>query len=296
MSGRLPKHYVDDCLAKEQFTVHIYEIYPIYPNHITSLFPQSNHPAPDWNGPCRCIDYSLIQRSHPTGTFLAEITSNWPDSCRTFVIPSLVGGWQRGGQFNTQNRIQGAMSGTFGDRGRALEDAFFAKKDQQLLEALRSQLDNCESAADKLQAVSGITDAAILEQLASHGMTPETLAAVVLIPLVQVAWADYVMDDREKKAILDGAKATGLQESDPIYTLLASWIDHKPEATLMETWRHYAIELKAMVSASVMAKISHTIIHRSREVALAAGGILGLGNKISKAEQVVLDEIETLLK
>lgn len=164
------------------------------------------------------------------------------------------------------------------------------------MEALRSHLDTCESAADKLQAVSGISDAAVLEQLTSHGITPETLAAVILIPLVEVAWADYVMDDKEKKAILDGAKATGLKESDPIYTLLASWIEQKPEASVMETWRHYASELKAIVTAGAMEKISHTILHRSREVALAAGGILGLGSKISKAEHAVLDEIESLLK
>lgn len=188
------------------------------------------------------------------------------------------------------------MSETFGDRGRALEDAFFAKRDQQLLEALRSSLENCESAADKLRAVSGISDKAVLDQLVEHGMTPETFAAVILIPLVEVAWADYVMDAREKKAILEGAKSTGLKEDDPIYQLLASWVEEKPEAALMEKWRVYATELKAMVGATAMSKISHTILHRSREVALAAGGILGLGNRISKAEQAVLDEVEKVLK
>jgi len=157
-------------------------------------------------------------------------------------------------------------------------------------------LDNCESAADKLQAVSGIKDAAVLKQLTDHGITAETLAAVMLIPLVEVAWADYVMDDREKKAILDGAKSSGMDESCSTYALLASWIEEKPAAALMDTWRKYATELKAIVSASAMARISESIIGRSREVALAAGGILGLGNKISKAEQVILDEIETLLK
>jgi hypothetical protein len=188
------------------------------------------------------------------------------------------------------------MSGTFGDRGRALEDAFFAQKDRQLLEALRSQLEGCESAGDKLQTVSGISDTSVLDQLVSHGIQPETLAAVVLIPLVEVAWADYVMDDREKTAILEGAKSFGMKEEDATYKLLSSWIDNKPGAALMDSWRQFVAELKPMVSATAIEKIAGSTIRRAREVALAAGGILGLGNKISKAEQAVLDEVELLFK
>jgi hypothetical protein len=166
------------------------------------------------------------------------------------------------------------MSGTFADRGRALEDAFFAKKDKELLEALRSNLQSCQSVRDELAA----------------------LAAVVLIPLVEVAWVDYVMDKREKAAVLDGAKSTGLDESHACFALLKSWVDEKPGPELMENWRTYVSELKPLLNSSAMEKIRSSIVQRAREVALAAGGILGLGNRIAAAEQALLDDIESALR
>jgi hypothetical protein len=188
------------------------------------------------------------------------------------------------------------MSGTLGDRGRALENAFFAKRDQQLLEALRSSLESCQSVRDELAAVSGISDAALLDQLAENGVEAATLAAVVLTPLVEVAWVDYVMDKREKAAILDGAISTGLSESHPCFELLKSWVEVKPGPELLDNWRKFVGELKSMLNDSSMEKLRHAIMHRTREVALAAGGILGMGNRVTAAEQAVLDEIESVLR
>lgn len=188
------------------------------------------------------------------------------------------------------------MSGTFADRGRALENAFFAKKDKELLEALRSNLQSCQSVRDELAAVSGISDIAVLDQLAEQNVEAATLAAVVLIPLVEVAWVDYVMDKREKAAVLDGVKSTGLDESHACFALLKSWVDEKPGPELMENWRTYVSELKPLLNSSAMEKIRSSIVQRAREVALAAGGILGLGNRIAAAEQALLDDIESALR
>ena len=43
------------------------------------------------------------------------------------------------------------------------------------------------------------------------------MTALALIPLVEVAWADESMDDREKEAILAAAADEGLDEQDPSY-------------------------------------------------------------------------------
>ena len=68
----------------------------------------------------------------------------------------------------------------FERRGNALEDMFFYRSDQELLEQIKQDL------ADKEAR----------EQLASFSRA-ETLACVTLIPLVVVAWADGKLDEEE---------------------------------------------------------------------------------------------------
>ena len=84
-----------------------------------------------------------------------------------------------------------------GNRRRALEESFFARQNNRLLEQLRSET----AAAERLQqlaTVSGIEDPATLQQLLAADIQPETFAAVSLIPIVQVAWSDGKLDDKER--------------------------------------------------------------------------------------------------
>ena len=54
-----------------------------------------------------------------------------------------------------------------GDRRAALEEAFFAKKDRELLQRLR-ELDQARQTKEGLSAASGITDESVLEQAFSE--------------------------------------------------------------------------------------------------------------------------------
>ena len=95
-----------------------------------------------------------------------------------------------------------------GNRRRALEESFFARQNNQLLEQLRSET----AAAERLQqlsTVSGIEDSATLQQLLEADIHPETFAAVSLIPIVQVAWSDGKLDDKERTSILTAAAEQG---------------------------------------------------------------------------------------
>jgi uncharacterized membrane protein YebE (DUF533 family) len=51
-------------------------------------------------------------------------------------------------------------------------------------------------------------------------MTPELLATLVVVPLVEIAWADGHVHDNEKDAILSAADAIGVGKGSIDYDLL----------------------------------------------------------------------------
>ena len=97
------------------------------------------------------------------------------------------------------------------ERRKALEDSFFAKQNEKLLESLRRSRADDEKRAE-LSRVSGILDEKVLDELVRLQIGPETLAALSLVPLVTVAWADGLMEARERKAVLEGAVYEAITE------------------------------------------------------------------------------------
>jgi tellurite resistance protein len=178
------------------------------------------------------------------------------------------------------------------DRGRALEEAFFKKQHEQQLAKLRSEQERAET-REALAAASGITDdPELLDRLVALGIHAETLAALTLIPLVEVAWADGKMDAREREAILRGAESSGIQPGSPSYGLLEIWSHDRPAPELLETWKTYIRALVEELSADQKWHLEEKIIGRARAVAEAAGGFLGLGAKVSAEEEAMLAELE----
>jgi tellurite resistance protein len=179
----------------------------------------------------------------------------------------------------------------FGDRRRALEESFFAKRNQQLLEQLQEQV-AAESQRASLSAASGISDPAVLDVLVSFGVEPATLAALSLVPLVQVAWADGTVEPQERAAILQAAEAEGLDKQDAAFQLLERWLQQPPDKSLLGAWKDYVGALSKKLSEEARQQLHQDVIGRARQVAEAAGGILGLVHKVSAAERAVLAELE----
>ena len=76
-----------------------------------------------------------------------------------------------------------------GERGKALEDEFFRKENERLIAKLR-ELKAKEATREELSRISGITNTAILDRLIQPGIHAETLVALSIVPLAEVAWAD----------------------------------------------------------------------------------------------------------
>jgi DnaJ-domain-containing protein 1 len=178
-----------------------------------------------------------------------------------------------------------------GDRRAALEEAFFAKKDRELLQRLR-ELDQARQTKEGLSAASGITDESVLEKLAALNIDSDTLAALSVVPLVAVAWADGSISDSERRSAFAKAAEMGLSKQDISHRLFERWLAEPPPAALLAAWKGYVKALSATRDGESKHALKQGVLSRARTVAEAAGGFLGIGGKVSPAEERVLKELE----
>lgn len=181
--------------------------------------------------------------------------------------------------------------GSISSNWRILEDKFFAERDRELLQALRDEAATKER-KKALADASGITDDALLDQLDEHEFHGETLAALSLVPLIAVAWADGNVDVKEREAILGAAEQKGIEKELPAHELLERWLARKPDNKLLDIWKGYVATLSQTLSEPAKKALKEDLLGRARTVAEAAGGLLGFGNKVSKSEEAVLDDLE----
>lgn len=177
------------------------------------------------------------------------------------------------------------------ERGRVLEEEFFYKENQRLLEQLR-RMKRMEESKEALAEASGITDDAVLQSLLDLQIDVQTIAALALVPLIEVAWADDYLDEKEKQAILEAAHASGLEKGQVAHKVLESWLSNQPKPKLLETWGEYIRELSGRLSEEERGALKTSLLERAKSVAEASGGYLGLGFKVSKTEAAMLKKLE----
>ena len=180
------------------------------------------------------------------------------------------------------------------ERGKALEDAFFAKRDKELLEKVKADLD-ITSKREELKSATGIDDDGVLDELIAIGVTTKSLAAMSLIPLVLVAWADGNAIGGERKAILQSAEQSGVRPGSATSDVLEGWLAKEPDAVLTEAWQDYIRVVMEKLPVGEKIKLGEQLHARCKEVAEAAGGFLGLAS-ISSSEMEVLEMIQATLE
>ncbi|MEW6750719.1 MAG: hypothetical protein AB1505_07045 [Candidatus Latescibacterota bacterium] len=174
--------------------------------------------------------------------------------------------------------------------GQRLEDAFFLRNDARLIEQ-RRKLEKLARTQAALAEVSGIRNPQVLARLVELQVTPDLLATLAVVPLVEVAWADGQVHERERAAALAGAEGTGVARGSVNHVLLEEWLQQRPTPELLEAWNHYVAGLCESLTAAEREALREDLLARARRVAEAAGGFLGLGAKVSEQEQAVLDSM-----
>src|SRR5713226_8693532 len=135
-------------------------------------------------------------RSYPPDRLAPTVPR--PTAARARRRPRLRGGLRSSS--DAQGRKLKMTDELFGDRRKALEEAFFAKQNERVKQQLRAKQEG-QARREALAAASGIRDEGVLDKLVSLGLGAETLAVLSLVPLVEVAWADGTIDAKERAAI-----------------------------------------------------------------------------------------------
>ena len=180
---------------------------------------------------------------------------------------------------------------SFSGRRRELEEKFFLARDRELLQSLREKTAS-KQRRQALTDSSGIDDGELLDRMDELDVGAETLAALSLVPLIAVAWADGNIDQKEREAVLAAAEQKGMEKDHPGYQLLQGWLNRKPDPKLLDVWKSYVSTLSQSLSEPAKNSLKDDLLGRARAVAETAGGLLGLGNKVSKSEAAALSELE----
>ena len=182
------------------------------------------------------------------------------------------------------------MSDSIRQQSKALENRFFEQVDEKLLEQIRQNLAHMPK-REALSTVSNIKDPHVLDKLLDLGLDASTFAVITFVPLAVVGWANGVIDSAEKRALLDAAEQHGIHKDKPGYVLLEKWLEHPPSAEIVQGWKEYIHALKAEMDPSWLAALKTVTLEQAERIAMASGGILGMGNKISASERAKLDEL-----
>ena len=187
----------------------------------------------------------------------------------------------------------------FKDRERANEAAYFRQEEARLLESLRKRapLDEIAKAlGEKLQ----VDNPELLERVRLLGLKPETAPALLLAPLVQVAWAEGSVTNKEADTVLRLIQQRGIEADTPPYGQVIKWLENRPSDELFDT----SVEVlkygfSVLPDAEKNERIKK-IVEACNEVAEASGGglvkVLGLGSGVSGVEAETLDTIAATLR
>lgn len=175
------------------------------------------------------------------------------------------------------------------ERGRALEDEFFHRVDQQLLEKMREQHDR-DRHRQAIIDCTGLPDGPLIDHLVDHGFSPSSLAALMLFPAVLVAWADGKVEPAERQAILHECLVEPLASNPAAKHILEHWLQKEPPKDLWALWDEYAQATYEHIGPEKASRLAQSVRELATKVGNAAGGLLGRG-KISQAEQEILDRL-----
>lgn len=176
-------------------------------------------------------------------------------------------------------------------RERALEDAFFQKEDQRLLLELRSRASQ-KARCEELATALGVEDSAIIEPLVKLGLRDENVTALMMAPLVALAWADQTLDNDERRMLLEAESVLGIEPDSGADHLLNAWLDEPPSKMLLDTWCAYVAELRQIISPSDYERLHGQIRKLAGEIATAIEKSFLRSGGPTRREREVLTRIE----
>jgi hypothetical protein len=185
------------------------------------------------------------------------------------------------------------------DREHGEEAVYFRKQDEKLLQKMRERAaleEVAQALADKLR----VDDRELLDRVLELGLTRDTGAAILLAPLVQVAWAEGSVSRRERDVVLEIAASRGVEAGSGAHRQVESWLAKRPSDALFDTALEVMKAGLAVLPDAERTERIRDIVAGCTRVAEASGGglarLLGLSTGIVGEEAAVLDAIGVKLR
>src|SRR5262245_39728997 len=120
-------------------------------------------------------------------------------------------------------------------RERAFEAGFFSRKEAELIDKLKLVF---HKRIDKqsIRETTGVVDEALLDRLVELNLDGELMAAFNLLPLIEIAWADGAVNERERRAVLSAAEEHGIRSGSKAYTMLETRLREGPSTDARKIW------------------------------------------------------------
>ena len=185
---------------------------------------------------------------------------------------------------------------SFAERGRALEEEYFRKKDRELIEKLRREA-AVDQTRGELSKQTGVTDPALLQDLQELGLTADTVVLLPLVPAVELAWAEGGITPAERQLVTSLARSRGIAEGSAPDRLLTTWMASRPTPEQFAKARRLMSALLDAGAPVVKDLTAEQLVKYCEQIASASGGLFGLPLRaISMEERDLLTRITNDLK
>ena len=184
----------------------------------------------------------------------------------------------------------------FAERGRALEEEYFRKKDRELVEKLRRTA-AADQARGELSKQTGISDPAVLAELQELGFTGDTVILLPLIPVLELAWAEGDITPAERQMLVSLARSRGITEGSAADRQLEAWMQTGPAPEVFAKATRLISALLDSGAPAAQGLTADQLVKYAEQIASASGGLLGLPIRaISMEERNLLTRIASDLK
>ena len=182
----------------------------------------------------------------------------------------------------------------FAERGRSLEEEYFHRKERELIEKMRVRAAG-EEQRRRLGQETGVGDDDVLRDLQELGYTPETVMLLHLVPLIQTAWAEGGVTQKERDLIVKAARSRGITAGSPADQQLDLWLAQRPSDELFETTLRAIRTILQAQPDDARAASEKDLLALASAIATASGGIVGF-RAVSDEERQILAHISEELK
>ncbi|WP_146581254.1 hypothetical protein [Neorhodopirellula pilleata] len=142
---------------------------------------------------------------------------------------------------------------------------------------------------------SQINDRELISELLTFGFDKDTIAALPLLPLAEIAWASGEVTAQERMVATCCIVDSELIGNPAAVATFQSWLHQRPDNDLKRLWWLYTNQCAERMRLGLRIAIGKRLKTQATQIAEASGGCFGIG-RICEAEQLVLDQISQLYR